>query len=63
MSKVIKKELETFETARVKDFKKTIVKYLESLLSHQQEVRDTKTILAHQSLKLGFSLGSLKKSD
>jgi len=41
MSKVIKKELETFETARVKDFKKTIVKYLESLLSHQQEVCDT----------------------
>jgi hypothetical protein len=38
MSKVIKKELETFEAARVKDFKKTIVKYLESLLSHQQEV-------------------------
>jgi len=38
ISKVIKKELETFEAARVKDFKKTIVKYLESLLSHQQEL-------------------------
>lgn len=42
MSKVIKKELETFEAARVKDFKKTIVKYLEALLTHQQEVHTFK---------------------
>jgi len=38
ISKVIKKELETFESARVRDFKKTIVKYLESLLTHQQDL-------------------------
>lgn len=36
---MIKKELETFESARVRDFKKTIIKYLESLLTHQNEVR------------------------
>jgi len=38
ISKVIKKELELFEVSRVKDFKKTIVKYIESLLVHQQEL-------------------------
>jgi sorting nexin-1/2 len=39
ISVVIKKELEQFEIARVKEFKKIIVKYLESLLHHQQEVK------------------------
>lgn len=39
ISGVIKKELELFEMTRVKDFKKVILKYLESLLSHQQDVR------------------------
>lgn len=38
ISNVIKKELELFEATRVKEFKKVIVKYLESLLSHQQDV-------------------------
>jgi sorting nexin-1/2 len=38
ISGVIKKELEQFEVARVKEFKKCIVKYLESLLSHQHEL-------------------------
>jgi len=38
ISKVIKKEMETFEVSRVKDFKKIIVKYLEGLLSNQHEV-------------------------
>ncbi|CAL8088484.1 unnamed protein product [Orchesella dallaii] len=38
ISNVIKKELELFETTRVKEFKKVILKYLESLLTHQQDL-------------------------
>jgi len=41
ISIVIKKELEQFELARVKEFKKIIVKYLESLYHHQQEVKSS----------------------
>lgn len=38
ISKMIKKEMERFEVARVKDFKAVILKYLETQMSHQQQV-------------------------
>jgi sorting nexin-1/2 len=40
ISKMIKKEMERFEVNRVKDFKAIIIQYLETLMSHQQQVRD-----------------------
>lgn len=43
ISKMIKKEMETFEVARVKDFKAVIVKYLEEQMAHQQQVCRFKT--------------------
>lgn len=38
ISRMIKKEMERFEVNRVKDFKVTIIQYLESLMTHQQQV-------------------------
>lgn len=38
ISKMIREELEQFDVNRVKDFKETIIKYLESMLDHQQNV-------------------------
>ncbi|CAG7667466.1 unnamed protein product [Allacma fusca] len=38
ISRIIKKELDQFEVARVKEFKKIIIKYLESQLKHQEEL-------------------------
>lgn len=38
ISKMIHKELERFEYNRVKDFKKTIIKYMESLMNTQEQV-------------------------
>lgn len=35
---MIREELEQFDVNRVKDFKETIIKYLESMLDHQQNV-------------------------
>ena len=46
ISRIIKKELEQFEVSRVKEFKKIIIKYLESQLRHQEEVS---TIVSHNS--------------
>ena len=36
---MIKKEMDRFERTRVKDFKETLVKYLEALMLHQQQVQ------------------------
>ena len=38
ISKVIRKEMVRFEKQRVKDFKSTIIHYLESLMNSQQQV-------------------------
>ena len=38
ISKSIKKEMEMFDSNRLKDFKDCIVKYLEALMSNQQKV-------------------------
>lgn len=38
ISKMIKKEMERFEVERVKDFKSVILKYLETQMSHQQQL-------------------------
>ena len=38
ISKTIKIEFEKLEISRIKDFKKNIVKYMESLLDTQQKV-------------------------
>ncbi|XP_055352082.1 sorting nexin-2-like [Paramacrobiotus metropolitanus] len=38
ISKMIKKEMERFDKIRVKDFKETLVKYLEALMLHQQQL-------------------------
>jgi sorting nexin-1/2 len=39
ISAEIKREMERFEINRVKDFKTTIVKYLQDQMAHQQQVR------------------------
>lgn len=38
ISQMIKKEMERFEINRVKDFKETVIIYLENLMLHQQQV-------------------------
>ena len=38
ISSEIKKEMERFELNRARDFKSTIVKYLEDQMAHQQQV-------------------------
>lgn len=38
ISSEIKKEMERFELARARDFKSTIIKYLEDQAAHQQQV-------------------------
>ncbi|KAJ1524568.1 hypothetical protein ONE63_011055 [Megalurothrips usitatus] len=38
ISQMIKKEMECFEVSRVKDFKQTVVNYLENLMLHQQQL-------------------------
>lgn len=38
ISAEIKREMERFEINRVKDFKTTIVKYLQDQMAHQQQV-------------------------
>ncbi|XP_069691171.1 sorting nexin-2 isoform X1 [Periplaneta americana] len=38
ISKMIKKEMERFEVNRVKDFKAVIIQYLETLMTHQQQL-------------------------
>ncbi|XP_076068618.1 sorting nexin 1 isoform X5 [Oratosquilla oratoria] len=38
ISKAIKKEIDQFEIIRVKDFKETLVKYLEALMTSQQQI-------------------------
>ncbi|XP_054277685.1 sorting nexin-2-like [Macrosteles quadrilineatus] len=38
ISKMIKKELERFDVSRVKDFKATIIKYMEEQMTHQQQL-------------------------
>ncbi|XP_063241314.1 sorting nexin-2 isoform X2 [Bacillus rossius redtenbacheri] len=38
ISKMIKKEMERFEANRVKDFKAIIINYLETLMTHQQQL-------------------------
>ena len=38
ISQMIKKEMERFEINRVKDFKQTIISYLENLMLHQQQL-------------------------
>lgn len=37
ISQMIKKEMEHFEVNRVKDFKQTVITYLENLMLHQQQ--------------------------
>jgi sorting nexin-1/2 len=39
ISAEIKREVERFEINRTKDFKATIVKYLQDQMAHQQQVR------------------------
>lgn len=38
ISRNIRKEISAFEKQRVKDFKSTIINYLESLMNSQQQV-------------------------
>lgn len=38
ISAEIKREMERFELNRVRDFKATIIKYLEDQMAHQQQV-------------------------
>lgn len=57
ISSVIKKELEQFEVTRVKEFKKIIVKYLESLLGHQQEVSRSHYYLIFSQMHIIFDWG------
>lgn len=38
ISRAIKKEMEQFDIVRVKDFKDMLVKYLEALMTSQQQV-------------------------
>lgn len=38
ISNEIKREMERFEITRAKDFKVTIIKYLEDQMAHQQQV-------------------------
>ena len=38
MSKNIRKEMSRFEKQRVRDFKTTVIHYLESLMNNQQQV-------------------------
>lgn len=38
ISAEIKREMERFEMNRVRDFKSTIIKYLEDQMAHQQQV-------------------------
>lgn len=38
ISKMIKKEMERFDVVRVKDFKAVMIKYIESLMTNQQQV-------------------------
>lgn len=38
ISKEIKREIERFEMNRVRDFKATIIKYLQDQMAHQQQV-------------------------
>ena len=38
MSKNIRKEMTRFEKQRVKDFKTTVIHYLETLMNNQQQV-------------------------
>lgn len=40
ISKIVKKEMKRFDAQRVRDFKETILAYLESLALTQQQVRD-----------------------
>lgn len=41
ISAEIKREMERFEMNRVRDFKSTIIKYLEDQMAHQQQVKYT----------------------
>ena len=43
ISKTIRKEVVRFERQRVRDFKTTIINYLESLMNNQQQVRQSET--------------------
>lgn len=45
ISEMIKKEMDRFERTRIKDFKETLVKYLEALMLHQQQVKAHCTFL------------------
>lgn len=38
ISKMIRKEVERFELIRVKDFKKQLIQYLETMLQHQNQI-------------------------
>ena len=38
ISKMIRKEVERFETIRIQDFKKQLVQYLEAMLQHQNQL-------------------------
>ena len=40
ISRLIKKEVELFDFKKADDFKKTIVKYLESMLSAQEQISE-----------------------
>ena len=58
ISEMIKKEVDRFERTRVKDFKETLVKYLEALMLHQQQVlyelSSLKLVLIYFFLYLSF---------
>ena len=55
ISKTIRKEVGRFEKERVKDFKTVIIKYLESLVQTQQQVRYF-FFLTYRPLELAFDI-------
>lgn len=63
ISSEIKKEMERFELARARDFKSTIIKYLEDQMAHQQQVSfiaKSTTFLVSETLIFAFSYQQMR---
>lgn len=61
ISAEIKKEMERFELTRARDFKSTIIKYLEDQMAHQQQVRSDFSLIKTKSQKyICFNLQQMK---
>lgn len=61
ISAEIKKEMERFELTRARDFKSTIIKYLEDQMAHQQQVRSAFSLNKTKSQKyICFNLQQMK---